>query len=425
VAYGNVVVGSGSIDATVTISNSGTGTLQVSSSSVAGAAAFSVVSGGGAVAVAPGGSHDVGVRFSPSVGGAVAGTLTVLSDDADEPSVAVALSGSGVVPMPDVDVAPASVPFGSVLIGSPPVDATVTVSNFGTATLNVSSSAVSGDPEFSVFSGGGTVAIPVGGSHDVVVRFDPLATGNFLGTLAVASDDPDESIVNVPLSGDGVTGSPGIQLGVTVQGISTVSVPSVQTDSAVSVNPNRMYVAYVASKKYRPVLDVIGMGATWTEVAAQCGARSQTGVTVFITTDAVTTGVVRADFSRATKSAFIAVSEYSGVDLASPIGAVASANSLGLSGACSGGTDVSSYAVPLTTTSSSSRVVGAVAIRHRSHEPGVGWVEQFEGHAGSGGNSTGLAIEDQEIASTGLISVDGTFNSRVDFATIAIEIQAE
>ena len=94
VAFGEVRAGE-SAAATVTVTNTGDADLAVSGATVGGGAAFSVTAGGGAATLAPGASRDVTVAFAPTEPGAQAATLTVQSDDADEPAVEVALQGTG------------------------------------------------------------------------------------------------------------------------------------------------------------------------------------------------------------------------------------------------------------------------------------------------------------------------------------------
>ncbi len=94
VAFGNVFVGQ-SAQQTVTIANSGDAALNVSATTIGGTG-FTIVSGGGAGAIAPGASRSVVLAFAATAVGPAAGTFTVASNDADEASVVVALGGTGV-----------------------------------------------------------------------------------------------------------------------------------------------------------------------------------------------------------------------------------------------------------------------------------------------------------------------------------------
>jgi hypothetical protein len=148
--------------------------------------------------VAPGGMALIDVDFSPLVTGAIAGTLTITSDDPDAPAVAVALSGDGVV-LADIQV-PASLGFGSVTIITT-ASQQLQIDNVGTGTLDVTG--ISSDhPAFVPQQT--TAAVAPGGMALIDVEFTPLATGSIAGTLTITSNDPDEPSVGVPVSGVGV-----------------------------------------------------------------------------------------------------------------------------------------------------------------------------------------------------------------------------
>jgi uncharacterized protein YkwD len=80
---------------TLTVGNSGTGTLSVSGITVPGGYALNWTSG----AIAPGGSQQVTVRFAPTAAQAYDGTLTVNADHSSGTSTA-SLSGRGAAPAP-------------------------------------------------------------------------------------------------------------------------------------------------------------------------------------------------------------------------------------------------------------------------------------------------------------------------------------
>ncbi|MEW6357667.1 MAG: choice-of-anchor D domain-containing protein [Planctomycetota bacterium] len=81
---------------------------------------------------------------------------------------------------------------------------TVTITNDGSADLNIASVSVLGSVGFSV-SGflGGTIA--AGDSETVTVTFDPTSGGIKADTLRIESNDPDEGIVDLSLTGIGMT----------------------------------------------------------------------------------------------------------------------------------------------------------------------------------------------------------------------------
>ena len=79
---------------------------------------FSITVGAGAPTIQPGQIHPVQVTFAPGTLGAHTATLRVLSDDADEPTTDVGLTGNGVAtPVPDIAVTPIAHDFGNVFEG--------------------------------------------------------------------------------------------------------------------------------------------------------------------------------------------------------------------------------------------------------------------------------------------------------------------
>jgi hypothetical protein len=198
---------------------------------------------------------------------------------------------------------------------------------------------------------------------------------------------------------------------------------SVSTAAPVPAASGDLYLAAISSKRYRAVTGVTGLGLSWTPLQIQCGARSQTGLTVYAALGNPTgDGVVTATFASSPNSAEIAVSRYSGAAVAAPIGGSASVNALGLDGACAGGSDADSYSLPLVTVAQDSVLYLAAATRHRDHLLPAGFVEQAVLRFGSGGNVVGLSIAEGSAGAPGAVTHDGGFSRRVDFAVVGLEI---
>jgi hypothetical protein len=181
-----------------------------------------------------------------------------------------------------------------------------------------------------------------------------------------------------------------------------------------------IYLATISTRPSIAVSSVSGLGLTWNLVRAQCAGRNQTRVDVWMAQGAGTGGPVVATLASAASNAVIAVSRYSG---ASGIGTVVSANSVGVNGACSGGSDTSSYAVGLTTAGTDALAYGAVAIRSQPHAPGSGYAERAEVHQGSSGAVAGAGVEDRAVPGGGTVTVNGTLSNPVDWAVVAVEIK--
>ena len=101
--FGARFVGVASFD-TVRVRNVGTAVLHVTGATAA-PSVFTVAPG--AFDLVPGAQRALAVGFQPAAAGPVSGTLTIASDDFDEPGVAVGLAGSGIMP-PTLVISPDS-----------------------------------------------------------------------------------------------------------------------------------------------------------------------------------------------------------------------------------------------------------------------------------------------------------------------------
>jgi transposase len=84
------------------------------------------------------------LKFSPTVAGSRSANLTIVDNSSTSPHV-IPLTGTGVTAAPSVSVSPSSLTFGSQLVGGTSAGQTITITNTGTATLNISSVSISGD----------------------------------------------------------------------------------------------------------------------------------------------------------------------------------------------------------------------------------------------------------------------------------------
>jgi hypothetical protein len=203
--YGDVIVGS-TASQTIQVRNLGDVDLHVASTHfVAGQATdFALIHGSAPFTVAAGSTHVLDVLFAPGSRGARTTTLRVVSDDADEPTVDVALNGIGLMP-PDIDLASTTLDYGQVVVGTT-ASQTVVIRNLGDVELHVSAaSVVSGETaQFTIVQGGAPFVVAAGGSHSVSVRFAPASGGHKATILRLESDDSDEGTVDVALSGVGL-----------------------------------------------------------------------------------------------------------------------------------------------------------------------------------------------------------------------------
>ncbi|MFQ5650421.1 MAG: choice-of-anchor D domain-containing protein [bacterium] len=427
--FGDVMVGE-SATRTVEIRNDGAVDLSVSTTTIVGgdAGAFTLVSGGGAIVLPPTVRRFIEIRFSPGSDGAKRAALRIVSNDPDENPFEVALHGnSGVGAQPDIATTLAAIDFGSVPLGTRALRA-FEVHNEGTADLEVTATTISGlhAGDFSLESGAAVFSLAPGASRTVEVGFVPGAAGDRNATLQLTSNDPDESPLQLPLTGAGLEGQSGggaVFFEEMRNGGATGS-STVSTALELSGVAGHLYLAAISFRPSTEVLSVSGLGLPWTRVRAQCSGRGATGVEVWRALGTPTgSGAVTATFDGGVSSAVISVARYSGVDPAQPLGEVVFGNTHGEAGRCSGGADTPAYEFSLSPVGAGAVVYGATALRNRRHTPGSGYTERDEGSAGRGGNTAGLAVQDRSVASASTVRLAGAFNKRVDWAVIGVEIR--
>jgi len=110
----------------------------------------------------------------------------------------------GVCKVPDIAVNPTTKDYGSVVVGSS-ASQTFVVTNEGNGDLNVTNMDLVGSHsgEFSIDSGGGGFSLIPGATQDIQVSFNPTSESSKSASLRIVSNDPDESPLDIPLSGKG------------------------------------------------------------------------------------------------------------------------------------------------------------------------------------------------------------------------------
>jgi gliding motility-associated-like protein len=209
VTFSSVNVGSDVLKDFV-ITNSGNAALVITSIQTTGDYAFP---GTIPSSIGPGLNATIAVRFTPTAAGVRTGTLTILSNG-DVPSYVINLSGSGVNPLPVIEVSEAGVSLGngttlnfsSVDVGSNALKNLV-ITNSGNAPLVITSMQTTGD---FAFTGTIPAAIGPGLNATLPVRFAPTVAGARTGTLTILSNGNVASYV-VNLIGSG-TASPVIEI---------------------------------------------------------------------------------------------------------------------------------------------------------------------------------------------------------------------
>jgi hypothetical protein len=211
--FASTNVGSTSAAQTVTLKNTGTGALTISSVSFTGsnAASYAQTNTCG-TSLAASASCAISITFKPTAAGAAPASLS-LADNASNTASAqtVTLSGTG-VGVPVVSLSPTSLAFASTLVGAQSAAQTVTLKNTGTAALTISSLSFTGSyaSSFAQTNNCGT-SLAISASCTISVTFKPTAGGSLTASLSLtgnATNTPQ----TVALTGTGVVPVPVVTL---------------------------------------------------------------------------------------------------------------------------------------------------------------------------------------------------------------------
>src|SRR4051794_24182430 len=208
--FGSVQVGDHSAPQTVTLTNTGSATLEISSIGFAGtaAAAFSETTTCDPTGrVAAGTSCTVDIVFAPSSSGGKTAALVLTDNAADTPQSVALTAVASAAPVPSVGLTPTTLSFASQAVGTPSAPQVVTVTNTGGAPLTMNSLNLTGVQagDFADTSDCpiAPATIAAGASCAVTVTFSPSATGTRTATLTIA-DNASGSPQGVALTGAGV-----------------------------------------------------------------------------------------------------------------------------------------------------------------------------------------------------------------------------
>jgi hypothetical protein len=186
--FGSLTVGQ-SATKTLTILNSGTKSLSVSGISVAGTG-FAVKAPALPLVLAAGQAGNVATTFTATATGNAAGTIMISSSAPDSPML-VALSATTVAKASNLVVAPSSLAFGDVKVGSASTQ-TVQLKNSSSAAITVSAVSVTGSG-ISLSALSLPLTLSAGASANLSATFKPAAAGNASGALTIKSNATDSS----------------------------------------------------------------------------------------------------------------------------------------------------------------------------------------------------------------------------------------
>jgi hypothetical protein len=175
-----------------------------------------------AFVVSPGYNVPVTIRFSPSSEGEQSAWLTIQSNDPDQSSLQIFITGYGVgQTYPDIDFALSSIDFGDIQVGKPE-SWELAIFNVGEANLQIDQ-IYTQSSEFQLSATTLPKILSPDQNFVVEVYFTPSRAGVFTDSVIVHSNDPDEGIATVGLSGVGIDNTPPVidyQYPVTTSGVS-------------------------------------------------------------------------------------------------------------------------------------------------------------------------------------------------------------
>jgi hypothetical protein len=213
--FETVLVGETGSSASFTVQNEGTADLNLYTIGLTSGAVsdYTIDYSTLASTVAPGGSTEFSITFSPSDGGDRSATVSIQNDDDDESPFSFILSGWGEPKVPEiyVEIGGAEIPegstghdFGSVTIGSLSEALMVTIGNRGTEALNISGIGSTDPMQFSIDETGLAISLPPGDTETTgfTVTFDPTSPeGSKVADITIASDDPQKGFYSFQVAG--------------------------------------------------------------------------------------------------------------------------------------------------------------------------------------------------------------------------------
>jgi hypothetical protein len=207
--FGGVVLGTGSVDATLTCTNTGRVRVTIVGVDVSGSHAADFTADGTPCirTLSPTASCQLQVTFAPGAAGARQATLTLrTSPQTPAQPITVPLRGNGIARDSTLQLDPPALVFAEQLGFTTSPEQVITARNAGTVPVTISVVAVEDDPlgEFAVAATGcrGTT-LPPGSSCMVSVTFTPRASGGRAGAAVRLDSDGTGSPHRIPLSGAG------------------------------------------------------------------------------------------------------------------------------------------------------------------------------------------------------------------------------
>jgi len=296
--FGDVLVATGTNPNTFTITNSGTAVLNLT-----GGPPRVTISGTHQTdftlsldATTPvgdgGGTTTFTITFDPGAPGLRTATVSIANNDLDEDPYNFSIQGTGIAPEMDVsglgvsiadgDATPSAADdtdFGSVLVAGGTNPNTFTITNSGTADLNLT-----GDPrvtiggahaaDFELTTDAGASIALGGGTTTFEITFDPSAAGLREATVSIANDDGDEDPYDFSIQGSGIEPEMDVSgLGVSITDGDTTPATADDTDFG-TVNINGGMVDHTFTIENTGAVDLALTGAPGPPLVEVTGAHA-------------------------------------------------------------------------------------------------------------------------------------------------------
>jgi hypothetical protein len=181
---------------TVTLTNTGNATLNLSNVAITGD--FAVQSNSCGAQVLAGNNCAITVGFTPTIKGTRTGILQLTDNAANNPQK-VTLTGTGV----SIALSPTALNFGSEPVGQSTAPQPVTISNVSTASVNITGITITGTPaDYTISANTCGSSLAAKTSCSLNVTFNPTKKGKRTGKLNVANNGGG-SIATATLTGTG------------------------------------------------------------------------------------------------------------------------------------------------------------------------------------------------------------------------------
>jgi len=202
-SYGSFNVGTNSNSQSVTMTNTGSAALSITSINLTGADESSFVFANDCTgSMAVGASCTIHGHFAPQTGGELTAAITITDNASGSPQT-IALSGTGVAPA--LALSAASLSFAATTVGEASGSESVALTNTSGAAVPITSVAVTGaDASSFVFANNCGTNLAVGASCTIHGHFEPAATGALTAAISI-TDSATTFPQSIALSGTGLS----------------------------------------------------------------------------------------------------------------------------------------------------------------------------------------------------------------------------